>query len=284
MMAAAIDEILSFEERLFNLLYTTDKRKDVTAKSMLANLPGSFDVNWKNKGKENMGFLHVAAGKNRPEMVFELLRHPNIKLNEKDHFQATPFIMACANNAVECVAMLLDDLRVDVNYHNDYAETGLIRAAHWGEISPIAHILASLRHIQRSDIEKAIIQAKVESFWGNKPDYPKLVNLLEAYQTQPFDTVKDLRIQLKLQENGPVGVFVHMILLADGYYKLRLTNKNKNVNGARARRFFEFLLRLPIELQMLTCNRIFDLPKNIIKGGLVEKALRFMIADQILTI
>jgi hypothetical protein len=35
---------------------------------------------------------------------------------------------------------------------------------------------------------------------------------------------------------------------------------------------------------MMICNRIFDLNVDSIKASLVQKALRFMIADRILTV
>jgi len=108
-------------------------------------------------------------------------------------------LYACANNAVESILILLDDARVNINCCNNSGFTALIYAVEYGFISPIEHILASLRHIQSSDITNTIIEAKKESILFREAAYPNIVKLLKAYQTRPFNTVKDLRNKLKLK-------------------------------------------------------------------------------------
>jgi len=79
-------------------------------------------------------------------------------------------------------------------------------------------------------------------------------------------------------------VFVHVILLSDQYYAL-ITNNNYDDDDekqAKVGQFFQLMLKLPMEMQMVVCNRMFDLPKDIIKSDLINKALRFMVADGIL--
>jgi len=201
------------------------------------------------------------------------------------HFK-TPFIFACDNNALESVLILLCDARVDINCSNNGGNTGLMWAAHQGYSGVIEYILASMRHIQSTDITNAIEKRKSK----NKND---TVSLLEAYQANHFETTKNLRSKLIIFfhflflfkhfnltfwiEYGPVNVFVHVILLSDEYYTLISNNENEKQD--KARQFFRLMLKLPMDLQMVVCNRMFDLPKDSIKSQLIDQALKFMVAD-----
>jgi len=124
-------------------------------------------------------------------------------------------------------------------------------------------------------LQIALITQKKEIYSWKKEQYPKIISLLEAYQTQPFETVKKLRS--KLQEYDSVSIFVLVVLLADDYYSLKLkTDENHN-----AIRFFNMMLKLPMDLQMVICNRLFELPKNVIQAKLVNLALKLMLTDGI---
>jgi len=72
-------------------------------------------------------------------------------------------------------------------------------------------------------------------------------------------------------------VFVHVILLSDEYYTLISNNENEKQD--KARQFFRLMLKLPMDLQMVVCNRMFDLLKDSIKSQLIDQALKFMVAD-----
>jgi len=186
---------------------------------------------------------------------------PNINLDIKSNYGSTPFIIACRHNTRESVLILLNDARVDINCRDNDGYTGLIWAASYGYIAPIEYILASMRHIQSTNITNAINKAG----WENRN--VDVASLLEAYQANPFETVKKLRSKLKWQEYGPVNVFVYVILLSDQYYALIANNNydDDDEKQAQARQFFQLMLKLPMEMQMVVCNRMFDLPKDIIK-------------------
>jgi len=271
------EQALSFEEKLFYLLTTNDNAKDAEAKAMLKFAPSDFDVNWINENHyAKRSFLHIACQHNRTEMIAELLNHPMINVNLKDAVGWTPFILTCFSNTVKSAILLLNDARVDINCKDKNGVTGLMEAAWQGNLETIEQILASLKHIQNEDIANSINDAKKEICSRKKEQYPKIISLLEAYQTQPFETVKKLRS--KLQEYDSVSIFVLVVLLADDYYSLKLkTDGNHN-----AIRFFNMMLKLPMDLQMVICNRLFELPKNVIQAKLVNLALKLMLTDRIL--
>jgi ankyrin repeat protein len=186
---------MTHEEELCDLLGTYDKSDDVNVKEILQThlQSSSFNINLKNKNYNNWTCLHVACLYNRYEMVFELLKHPNINTNIQDIYGQTPLHYACySNDHVESVKLLLDDARVDINFKSNIGNTPLMRAAIKGFISLIEYILASLR-ADIASIPEAIKQAK------NKKE---IVSLLEAYLSQPVATANKLRKKL-----GLVGKF-----------------------------------------------------------------------------
>jgi len=80
-------------------------------------------------------------------------------------------------------------------------------AAFYGNAPPVEHMLASLRQIQDGEIEKAIKEATHGRYCDRKMECAQIVNLLEDYMANPFETVKKLRRRLKLEEYGPVSFF-----------------------------------------------------------------------------
>jgi len=268
---------MSLEEQLWELLWIENDSKDAEAIDLLKSAPYSFNHNWINaKGHYKWGFLHLACCNNRHQMVVELLKSPIINLNLKDKHGYTPFIVACNYQAVECSLILLEDLRVDINCSTQVGDTGLMWLAHYGRIAAVEHILASIRHIPSSGVISAMKKAR----WNEKHS---TALLLENFNAQPFETLKSLRANLNLQEYGPVTAFVLVILLSDDYLVLLPKPKSqpnpspgakksrkrkvqnhqklnpKNEKWIKARQFFEIALRLPMELQMVLCNRLISL-------------------------
>jgi len=284
----------SLEEHLYELLYSRDTTDDQAAISLLESClhSPSFDINWTNTKSGKWTFLHRACCHNRSELVKELLKHPNIDPNQPDEHQNTPFTLACYRNAVESVELLLNDPRVETNSGNFKANrgdsgavmlnSGLILAAKMGCIGVVECMLASLRGVNHVDVENALEEA---IRGGNN----EIVTLLKDYQVKRFETVKSLRIKLKLQEYGPVSIFILVVLLCDGYFSFKKSSRlitnfldqkrffaTKKHKKEDWRKFFNIMLKLPMELQMLVCNRMFGLSRNNVKGRLVNTALKLM--------
>jgi len=276
-----------------------------TSTSTSTSNASTFNVNWTNEKHGKWGLLQIACYFNHHEIVAELLKLPGINPNQRGG-GLTPFHAACVNNAVESVCLMLNDPRVD-------GHMGLTYAVLNHCVKVIECILASLRHVGSADIGNAIIEAKKETDPGR---YAEMVSFLEEYQARPFEVTKQLRAKLNLQDYGPVSVFVLVVLLCDDYFTLKVFSQHeqdppskqfleffanlfRSLNRRRASsppkpivheeydqqkakgacRFFKILLKLPIDLQMTICNRLFDQPKNIIRTNSVNMALRFMVSD-----
>jgi len=99
---------------------------------------------------------------------------------------------------------MCDDLvayRVDVNYTVD-GDTALTIAAFDGHVDILEHMIASMREIHGKDVKRAIKVAKKEKGIVGRGEHDGVIALLEDYQSKPFETVKNLRIKLKVQDNG----------------------------------------------------------------------------------
>ncbi|MGL5741948.1 MAG: ankyrin repeat domain-containing protein [Legionella sp.] len=65
------------------------------------------------------------------------------------------------------------------------------------------------------------------------------------------------KVATTLPKNHSAQVFSQTVLAADGY--LRFFNCNQNENTKAAKHFFDIALRLPIDLQMILCKRLYGL-------------------------
>jgi len=215
-------------------------------------------------------------------MVAELLKYPNIDPNQRDKDGWTPFMVACCNGASTSACLLLNDVKVNINCRNTTDRTGLMQAPQYGSTVFVEQMLASLRHIESEQIKMAIeITKKLHAEKKKKDQHFAIFKLLEHYQARPFNTVKKLRKIFKLKEHGPVSIFIHVVLVSDGYYTLirlrKKKNQDKKKKKVKARQFFHIMINLP-----MICNRMFRSPKNFIKSQLIDKALKFMVVDGVL--
>jgi len=244
---------MSLEERLNQLLNQDSKQPSYESNPLLLHSYASplFNIHWVDHSQR--GFLHLSCLFNQYDLVSQLLTHPRrVNPNQRDHFGWTPFILACDRDAVEIVELLLNDPRVDVNCRSDAGNTGLTWACWNGHVKVVEQILASLRYVAKADITLAMNKAKNGYNVEKASDFPLIQDLLQDYQNEPFNTVRQLRIKLNLQEYGPVSVFVLIVLLCDDYLGLI------RVEGEKYRQltqFFEIMMKLPMDLQMVVCNR-----------------------------
>jgi len=68
--------------------------------------------------------------------------------------------------------------------------------------------------------------------------------------------------------------FAMVVLVSDNF--LSVTGAGLTINTGR---FFALVARLPLELQMTVCRRVFHLPGDIIQSQLTEVALKSVLKD-----
>jgi hypothetical protein len=81
----------------------------------------------------------------------------------------------------------------------------------------------------------------------------KIYELSEEEIKKPYNKIKIFK---------PAFIFGFIIYFCDEFIRFKQTEENENVN--KIKRFFNITKRLPIELQMLISNKIYDFDENLI--------------------
>jgi len=230
----------------------------------------------------------IACECGHKEVVSLLLADPRIGLNQPNDNEATPFFMACQNGHTEVVSLLLADPRVDPNKPDDQQDTPLWFASHNGHLMAVQHLLASGREIdtkRRSTFNNntAAEQGREiatepreedetdEEIQRRKTNGPLCADLIDEYERDPVPVRYRLRRQPGLREYFIGHLFALVVFHSDSFAVI-----NERTAHSYTRRFFRITSRLPLDLQMVLCNRIFGSPKDIIlsRQGRRKKVLR----------
>ena len=190
---------------------------------------------------------------------------------------ATPFFMTCQNGHKEVVSLLLADPRVHPNKPRNDQTTPLWSASQEGHLVVVQHLLASGREIdtrRRSTFNNktAAQQARAmgerttkiddeteEVFESRTTNGPLCADLIDVYEWNPVAVRHRLRRQPGLREYFIGHLFALVVFHSDSFVAI-----NERLVLSDTRRFFKITSQLPLDLQMVLCNRIFGSPKDII--------------------
>jgi len=161
--------------------------------------PG-FDVNMDQDG-DGLTLLHEACdGESRSAVIPLLLAHPDIDVNVKDKYGATPFFWACYG-LTSCVREMLKDSRVKVNEPDIQGHTPLWFASYSGSLDVIKRWIASGREM---DLGKPGDIDKTDAIGGAKEsNKTEVVTLLERFKSDPSQTRHQVRVDLGPLRSSP---------------------------------------------------------------------------------
>ena len=228
--------------------------------------------NPKLKGNKfiNTGALHEACKKDHDEVVKVLLAHPDIDVNlEIDH--QTPLMISSYWPNPKCAALLLDDYRVEVNLPDGEDHNPVYHAGRSGSIKVLELMIASGRFLDlkvESEREHEYPMDAISGVW----EYCEAdaVRLLKKFRKDPGGTTTELRKKLRCLHRNPADAFAAVVFLSDGYLRLK---SRTGKTGIQAKTFFKIAQRLPMELQMLLCQRVYSSKKTSIPTKDTEAAL-----------
>ena len=228
--------------------------------------PG-FKVNM-NLEEGGATLLHFACLESNSSAVIPLLlAHPDIDVNVKTKFGATPFYFACVTGSTSCVREMLKDSRVKVNERNNSGHAPLWSAASNGYLDIIKWWIASGREMDLGipgDVEYADVIA------GAKEEgRTEVVTLLERFKENLEETRYQVRVELGLLDALAAEVFAMVVFVSDGLLQIKDTTIT-----TPAARYFSVARRLPLELQMMLCFRQVGSVKEIIPGQVSEVAFK----------
>ena len=228
----------------------------------------AINVNWQ---KPSWGGtpLHCACQNGHGVIVGILLSHSAIDVNLKTNLGHTAFYSASFNGCASCVREMLKDSRVNVNEPNYEGSTPLWQAVFLGRLDTVRWWVASGREM---NLGKPGVEASDVLGIAIKKGKMGMVPLLESWKENP----EKIRLELakKLGWNGIVTaaeMFALVVFVSDGLLRCQANDVKPSGKGTR---FFNIASKLPLELQMLLCNRTMGSAKQSILSKSSEAAFK----------
>jgi len=223
-------------------------------KQLLLNL--DMDVNWcTSKGKTA---LYLACRNKNKYIITLLFRHPKIDINFKKIGCKTAFTVAVETGDSDIIQMFLKDYRFSKQQH--LKSLGINSK----EFDPLiykllfAHELMDYTYI--SPTTNFLFNTAAREFYQQRTENRQQSILLN--QTE-------FRIKQKLAAE----VHTLVVCVSDDYFVLKtVSDDNSDVN---AYRFFCITTMLPMEIQMLICNRVARSMRNNILSSDFNHALKY---------
>ena len=248
------------------------------------------DIDVNNVSPIGITPLSFACQKGHVEVVKLLLDDPRVDLNLPSRVGATPFDFACEKGQAGVVALMLLDLRVNINQPNDMGGSPIWLASQNGHLQVVQKLLVCGRDINlkiksssgpdgwrnKTAAEVARWAVTAAKFWFENPqdvkrrevNCPVIADLLESFEHDAASVRRQIMELPELRGLFIGVVFAQVIFLSDNFVQL------KPDVPADARSFFTVAAALPIELQMVLCNRLFSSPKDVVLTKFSEPAFR----------
>jgi len=109
-------------------------------------------------------------------------------------------------------------------------------------------------------------------FERRKTNGPQCADLIDDYEGEPeHRVIQRLRCQPGLREYFIGHLFALVVFHSDSFVVV-----NEKTADPDTRRFFRITSQLPLDLQMVLCNRIFGSPRDIILSRDSEPGFRLL--------
>ena len=238
--------------------------------------------------------FYFACQEGCKKVVSLLLADIRVDVNKPTKDRATPFLMACQKGQKEVVSLLLADSRTDDKKPNRNQASPLFVASQNGQLSMVQLLLASGREVntriktivspQNWSNKTAAEMARFQGTRGKEAgesdeDYsrrnrngPLIATLLDSFDLDPATTSQQLRELPEFRDSFISDLFALVVFLCDDF--LTPCAASSSITFHKAARFFQIAQSLPIELQMVLCNRAFGVGKDIVLTKLSEPAFK----------
>jgi len=244
-----------------------------------------IDVNEPTIGKTS-GF-YWACTMGRVGIVAMLLADSRVEVNGRADDGATPFFSACEDGRTAVVSLLLKDPRIDVNLAKSSNSSPLWVVSQNGNLPEAQLILASGREIEVGKISNfdqttALQRARAvaarskpnseteEVFKRKQQACPLIADLITRFEEDPTAVRAQLAYLPHVRDSFIGPLFALVVFVADNYARARPETPQ------HATRFFGVCSQLPLELQMVLCNRVFASPKDLVLARDSEPGFRWL--------
>jgi len=223
----------------------------------------AFDINEDDYGNILHDMCYIGA----TPAVSMLLAHPLIQVNKLSSFGQTALASACAGESLDAFRLLLADPRVDAQLCKTEDNSPLMNAFQNTNMEMLQWLVASgkelgdvVKMIQASDEnEERVLEidsdAEEENYCKDSRSLANCRMFMHRLSVQP-DTVRyEVRFKLKRPEAMAAWCFALVVFLCDGLLQPQAASWGHWYEQTNALRFFAIASELPMELQMILCNR-----------------------------
>lgn len=220
--------------------------RSTVGNNLLSNI-----VNQKTK-YSGSGPLLLACEYGHHNIIRILLSVPGIDVNQESNYEQTSFHMSCNKWQILCFLSLFNDSRVNVNKPNKGGYTPLYYISAGGYLNNLMWMISSDRQQcmdlgQPGDYKTDAIRAA--KLYGRE----KVLSLLTQFKEQPHETKHKSRLKIRWYQKCASDMFALVIFVCDDL--LQIKQQNTIPNYDKSVRFFTIVKQLPMDLQMVLCNR-----------------------------
>jgi len=276
-------QCLKEQQELYDACLKPDNLHEI--QQLLQTKP-NLSINFQTNEYPHYSPLHLACSQGKLALIELLLNHPGVDPNFQNIFSVTPFLTACEFGRASAVQLLLQDKRVDVKLCDMLGRSGFWYAVYSGHVDCVECML----------IHNKLMQVQVYGGWSSAGAYlsrsvmelarlrkkEDVENLLKAFQADPDSVIQDL--QFKGTFKNAARTFIFGVMICDDYFSIPSSSSSSpsSQDHQNARRFFRILINLPMELQMLICNRLHRVNKIFIPVEAVNHELRYVLRNLLL--
>ena len=255
------------------MIYTEMVNRDERSAVELLKSNPNVNVNWQNLNGWTL--LHRACYCGYDGVIALLLAYHDIDVNLKNIGEETPFLLACYWGKVSAVRLLLQDKRVNLSTFDKAHNSALWYAVIVKEADAIKWWIVLTEDtnlgIMRSSVTAVIQRAR------NQGSY-KEISLLDKFYKQPAQTRFQLKLELGFRTELVADFFATIVFLSDDLLDIKRLNNTANTDRKskqhKSVKFLNVSRRLPMELQMLLCHRVFGSTKHNVTSTESEAAFR----------
>ena len=223
--------------------------------------------------------LHNAVMRGHHAVVKFLLQHPQVNLNATDSVLKTPLLRACQRRQLEIVKLLANHPRVDVNLPDRLNATPLWHVCFNPCIQAVKILLACGKDLDLTvaalmDDQGVDTETRATTLEVAKASEADIAALLERFMADPALVRHELRTSLQDPRALLVNLYSLLVFLSDGLLHLDPAKKGRGQREKQARRFFKIGQRLPIELQMVLCHKVYGSSREIVVAKEAEAGFK----------
>lgn len=228
-------------------------------------LAGKVDVNntKDNPHKETALSCACKVGSWAKEAIKLLLAHPDIDVEKPDIHKNTPFYLACAWNNLDAVILLLKTGKVDIENKSSDGTSPFWTACSNGSFYVAEHLLAytnvDFTVKCRMSFDLGLRSPREVAGFNMRA---LIQPLLTDFETDKEAARMSLRKKLGIRDECDAAQVFVLISLCSGGHFTTITKKETESLPPPSARFLDLVKKLPTEIQMMVCNRLYRIHKK----------------------